>query len=121
MPAQTQLILERMLAVLCLLSCRLGEAQGQLQPSSGRHLLQQPPTTTVFIGNLSAFDEGAFDCTADSTRCPVGVATRIPEYSLDTPANVTEGSSALYGSYALTGPQVQEVFDLLDQQLVRFA
>ena len=50
------------------------------------------------------------------------VGKRIPEYTLDIPANVTVDSSAptLYGSHELSGPQVQEFFDLLDEQLVRF-
>ena len=104
------------------LAAALGGAQGQLQPSTGRHLLQRQPTTTVFMGNLSAFDNGALDCAANTTRCPEA-GQRIPEYSLDIPANVTVDSSAptLYGSHELTGPQVQEFFDLLDRQLVRSA
>ena len=101
----------------------LGGVQGRLHATGGRHLLQRQPTTTVFMGNMSAFDDGAFDCAANATRCPVGVGKRIPEYTLDIPANVTLDSSAptLYGSHELSGPQVQEFFDLLDEQLVRLS
>lgn len=110
-----------MLVALIGLAASLGRAQGRLQASSGRQLLQRQPTTAVFMGNFTAFDDDAFDCTANITRCPVGVGKRIPEYRLDVPANVTVDSSApsLYGSHELTGPQVQECFYLLDQQLVR--
>ena len=121
MLSHAQSTLRHVLSMCLALVAALGGVQGRLQATGGRHLLQRQPTTTVFMGNMSAFDDGAFDCAANPARCPVGVGKRIPEYALDIPAKVTVDSSTptLYGSHELSGPQVQELFDLLNAQLVR--
>lgn len=110
-------MLVHVLATCCAAAVALRGAQGRAQPSTGRCLLEQA-MTLIPIGNLTAIESGALDCTADG--CPTG-GLRIPEYSIEAPASAAgSGGAVLPGtSPDLTPSQVRDVFNVLDRRLVR--
>jgi hypothetical protein len=107
-----------MRASVLLLLALLVVSHGRLQPAAGRHILQNPsPAAGIWMADFSALPP-EIHCAVDNTSiCSSGFV--VKERKLDIAANVTLDNtpSPLTGTHELSSAQVQEIFNVFDDQV----